>query len=85
MGYFLPFYSPITAQKIKISQKWKKTTGDVTILLMCNQKLWLDDVWFLRYGARQTDGQTNRQKKWHIGVSFPPKNLKTLVSSSYSK
>ena len=36
------------------------------------------DVWFLRYGAQQTD----RQKKWHIEVSTPPKNSrKTLLSS----
>ena len=32
------------------------------------QKLWLDDVQFLRYGARQTDGR----KKWHIEVGVPP-------------
>ena len=36
------------------------------------QKLWSDGVWFLRYGVRQMDGQTNRQtdsqKKWHLEV-----------------
>ena len=39
------------------------------------QKLWLDDVWFLRYGVQWTDGQMDRQKKWHIEVGAPPKNL----------
>ena len=35
------------------------------------QKIWWGDVHFLRYGARQTDGQTDRWmdgwKKWHRG------------------
>ena len=39
------------------------------------QKSWLDDAQFLRYGARQIDGQTGRQKKWHIEVSARPKNI----------
>ena len=42
------------------------------------QKLWSDDVRFLRYGAWQKDGQTerlmDRWKKWHIEVGAPPKN-----------
>ena len=38
------------------------------------QKLWLDDVWFLRYGVWQLEGQTERQKKWHIEKGAPPKN-----------
>ena len=40
-----------------------------------HQKLWLDDVRFLRYGARWTDGRTERRKKWHIEVGAPPKNI----------
>ena len=42
-------------------------------------KLWLDDVWFLRYGAQQKDGQMDGQKKWHIEVGAPPnKQLKSF-------
>ena len=33
------------------------------------QKLWLDVVRFLIYGAQRTDGR----KKWHIEVAAPPK------------
>ena len=38
------------------------------------QKLWLDDVQFLRYNGRQADGR----KKWHIEVGAPPRNFITL-------
>ena len=31
-------------------------------------------VWFLRYGAQQTDRQMDGQKKCHIEVGTPPKN-----------
>ena len=41
------------------------------------QKLWLDDVQFLRTGVwqmdGQMDGQTDGRKKWHIEVGAPPK------------
>ena len=55
--------------------------GDI-IILHVHKKLWSDDVWFLRYGAQQTDGRmdewtdrwTDEQKKWHIEVGPPPKN-----------
>ena len=42
------------------------------------QKLWLDDVQFLRYGARQTDGR----KKWHIEVGVPPKKIQYFEQSA---
>ena len=29
------------------------------------QKLWSDNVWFLRYGARRTDGWMDGRKNWH--------------------
>ena len=38
------------------------------------QKLWSNDVWFLRFGARRMDGRTDGWKKWHIQVGTPPKN-----------
>ena len=37
------------------------------------QKLWLDDVQLLRYGAQWKDRQTDKWKNWHIEVGVPPK------------
>ena len=42
------------------------------------QKLWLDDVRFLRYGARQTDGR----KKLHTEVGAPPKKNQYFEQSA---
>ena len=43
------------------------------------QKLPLYDVQFLRYGARQMEGQIDgRTEKWHIEVGAPPKNFSSL-------
>ena len=48
------------------------------------QKLWSEDVQFLRYAARQTDrqmdGRMDGQKKWHIEVGASPKNMKVLLN-----
>ena len=72
---FWPF-TPLTPGKMKISKIWKKCLG-ISSLYMCITN-YDDDVWFLRYGARQrggkTDGQTDGQKKWHIETGDPPKN-----------
>ena len=58
LGYFSLSPFPLTARKIKISKKWKKKTLRDIILHTCiYQKLWLDDVWFLRYGMRWMDRQ----------------------------
>ena len=59
---FFPF-TPLTTWKINNHiEKWQSY-----------------DVWFLRYGAwwtdGRTDGQMDRQKKWHIEVDAPPKNV----------
>ena len=69
-------FTPITVQKNKISKKKKKekNTSRNHHFTHVYQKLWLDDVRFLRYGGRQVDGR----KKWHIEVSVPPKNFITL-------
>ena len=74
---FWTIFCPFTAQKlqkIKFLKKWKNTCR-YHHFTQLHQKLWLDDVRFLRYGARLTDGQTDRQKKWHIEVGAPPKNI----------
>ena len=36
------------------------------MILQLYQKLWLDDVRFLRYDAQKTDGQTDGEQKAHI-------------------
>ena len=49
-----PFPPPhLTPKKIKILKNWNFTH--------VYQKLWLDDVRFLRYGVRRTDGRTDRK------------------------
>ena len=59
-GLFFALLRPLTALNIKISKKWK-TSLDIPSFYTCVPKLWLDEVRFLRNGARQTDGR----KKWH--------------------
>ena len=56
---FCPFIS-LTAQKIKISTKKKeKNVRRYHHFTHVYQKLWLDDVRFLRHGAQRTDGRTD--------------------------
>ena len=53
-SYFLPFY-PLTTRKIKILKKWKKTPGSI-IIFKHEYHTWKScDIWFLRYGSRQTE------------------------------
>ena len=49
------------------------------------QRWWLDDLWFLRYGTRQTDGCHVMDGKWHIDVGAPPKkiNISNRVQLSF--
>ena len=71
LGYFLPFYPP----KSPKNQMSKKMSGDIIIWHSCtkNYDYMMYGFWD---GARQTDGQTDRQKKWHIEVGA---HLKTFV------
>ena len=62
-GLFFALLPPTTAQKMKISKKWKKC-WEISSFYICVPKLWLDNVQFLRYGAQQTDGQ---MEKWMDG------------------
>ena len=48
------------------------------------QKLRSDDVRFLRYAVQQTDGWTERWKKWHVEVGGPPKNIITTLQKLWS-
>ena len=67
---------PLISQKIKILENERKTWR-YHHFTQVNQILWLDDVWFLKYGARQEDGQMDGRKKWHIEVGASPKNLES--------
>ena len=46
---FYPLTPPLTTQKTKIMKKWKKTSGDVIILDLCNKKqdqvIMLTQIW----------------------------------------
>ena len=64
-------FTPLTAQRNKTSKKWTWRYHHFTHVY---QKLWLDDVRFLRYGGWQVDGR----KKWHIEVGALPENFITL-------
>ena len=71
------FFTHLTAQKIKkFSKKWKNAWRYHHFTYVY-QKLWSNDVQFLRHGVQQMDRQTDRQKKWHIEVGAPSKNNET--------
>ena len=52
-------FTSLTAQKVKISKKWKRTYRYHHITHIY-QKLWLNDVWILRYGAQRMGRQTEK-------------------------
>ena len=52
-------FTPLTAQKIKILKN-EKISWRYHHFTQLYQKLWSDDVQFLRYGARQMDGQMEK-------------------------
>ena len=70
-GYFLLFYQILKNEK----NAWKSHH-----FTNVYQKLWSDDVRFLRYDVQQTDGQKDGWKKWHIEVGAP--HLKICISFS---
>ena len=64
---FWAIFCPFTVQKIKILKKWrKKTPWRYHHFTYMYQKLWSDDVWFLRYSAQQT-----RYLWWGTYTSIP--------------
>ena len=55
-------FTPLTCPKNENCKKMKKkNTWGYHYLTHVNQKLWLDDVWFPRNGAWQTDRLMDRQ------------------------
>ena len=64
-GLFFVFYRPNSPKNRKLKKKQQTNKQTKTMY----QKLWLDNVQFLRYGAQRKDGR----KKWRIEVGAPPK------------
>ena len=78
MGYFCHFTS-LTARKIKILKKWKKTLEISSFYVRVPKFMirWctVTEICYATDGRTdgQTDGWTDRRKKWHIEVGAPPK------------
>ena len=71
-GLFLSFY-PHYRPKNENFKKMKKKSGRYYHYTQVYQKLWIDDLWFSRYGARRMDRQKDRQtEKVTHEVGAPP-------------
>ena len=74
-GLFFAFLPPQQHKKSRFYRN-EKNTWRYHHFTYVYQKLWSDDVWFLRYCAWWMDEQqTDRQKKWHIEVGAPHDKL----------
>ena len=58
LGYFLPFY-PLNSPKTQNFQKNEKSSRRYHHFTHMYQKLWSDNVRFLKYGVWWTDGKNN--------------------------
>ena len=58
-GLLFPLLPPPSSPKNENFKKMKKNAWWYHHFTFVNHKLWLDDVWFLRYGARRMDGRTD--------------------------
>ena len=58
-GLFFALLKPLTAQKIKIKKKKRRKKVWRYHFTYMHQKFRSDDVWFLRYGVRRTDGKSD--------------------------
>ena len=70
LGHLLPFYTPLTTQKINILKKRKKLLYIYYYFTHVYHKWWLYGVWFKRYGA----GQTEFFVIWGHFLPFHPTN-----------
>ena len=73
-GLFYALLLPWQLEKLKFNKKKSKKSLRYHHFTYVYQKLWSDEVWFLRYGAWWTDGQMGRWEKWHIEAGATPKN-----------
>ena len=83
---YFSFWAISCPKKSKSLKNEEKNTWRHHHFTYVYKKLW-SDVWFLRYGVqrmdRQMDGQTDRQKKWHIEVGVPPKKLSNPFKTKF--
>ena len=77
---FCPFFIPLTAPKIKIYEKIKKTTGDI-IISHEHQK----HVQFLSYDARWIDGQSEGRTNGKSDIQRWVPYLKIIFKVGYTK
>ena len=85
-GLFFALLPPKSPKNQNLKKNWKqieKNAWRYHHFTHAYQKLWSDDVKFLKYHARQMDGQMDRWKKRHIKVGAPPKN--TMVTDIAQK
>ena len=70
LSFWAIFYTLtlLTIRKIKILKKWKrkKTSGDTKLFKLVYHKWPSHDVWFLRYGVRQTGFFVILDHFWHV-------------------
>ena len=74
LGYFLPFYPtpfPLTAQNIKILKKARKLL-EIFYLSTMNKNQKSNNVWFLRYGAQQTEFLSHFGPIFTLPPPLPP-------------
>ena len=91
-GLFLTFYPSNSPKNQNFKSKMKKNL-EISSFYTYGPKIIIDDVQFLRYGARRTDGQTNGRtkgrtdglKKWHIELGVLPKTKRKNLSTFYLK
>ena len=87
LGYYLPFYLP-NSPKNQNFLKMKISSGDIIILHLCIKNyIQSNDVRFLRFGARQMDGQTDRKsdiQRWlpHLKIQNPNIPVKRMVKKT---
>ena len=79
--HFLSFYPPNNPKKVKIKKKWKNARWYYHFIYVY-QKLWSDDVRFLRYGVRQMDRRTDRQTDGKSDILRWVPHLKIMKTKS---
>ena len=71
---------PPNSPKNQNLKKMKKTLGDIIILQKCTKNY----DWIIHGSWNMArDRRTDRQKKWHIEVGAPPKNIHTYSAAIY--
>ena len=81
-GPFFALLAPNSPKKSKLKKKIKKNARRYHHFTYVYQKLWSDDVRFLRYGVRQMDRQTDRQTDGKSDILRWVPHLKIMKTKS---